>query len=199
MKNKKILAIVGIGVIVFILVFFVFPLSKTKTNNPSSSHRSLKSNKTSSKHYFTTAKEAYKLSQKKASQWDKNAYLIDIEQFMGSDRKDGKTDFWEFKYTSDDKKTAYRVKVADGKVTAAGEYAGRDKKYLGRVPDNWIDSDQAIKIALDNLKEIKCKSYWLGLSGKEWSVKCRKVEGGKPRWVEIDAVTGKFIRFRDTY
>ena len=201
MKDRKVLIIGVVGLVILgSMVFSRSNRNKTETGRVSrkESSRVVKRKKGSSKTYVT-ARQAYEAAKKEVMKWDKDAYLIDVEQFMGSNRTDGKTDFWEFKFASNNKETAYKVKVADGKVSAAGEYAGRDKKFLGRVPDNWIDSNQAMKIALDNLKEIQCRSYWLGLSGEKWRVKCSRVEGGTPRWVDIKAVSGEFLRFRDDY
>ncbi len=201
MKDRKVLIIGGVGLVILgLMVFSRSNKNETETGGVSTreSRQVTKTSKNSTDVYLT-ARQAYELAKKKAREWDKDAYLIDVEQFMGSNRTDGKTDFWEFKFASNNKETAYKVKVADGKVSAAGEYAGRDKKFLGKVPDNWIDSNQAMKIALDNFKEIQCRSYWLGLSGEKWRVKCSRVEGGKPRWIDIEAVSGKFLRFKDDY
>lgn len=89
--------------------------------------------------------------------------------------------------------------VSGGKIlqTLEGKYTKQDA-----VTGEWIDSTVAVDGACNHFGEKPVKNYWLGLSGSSgiasWSVKCDHSEG-KPTWVEVNALTGEFIKIWEGY
>ncbi len=148
---------------------------------------------------YMSAKEAYKIAEESAKKWDGNAYLVSLDNFSGSKKADGTAEVWIFKFGSDAKNddgyTLYRVRVNSGEVVSAYEDTVYSKP--SKVVASWIDSDKAMEKALPHFEGLTCLSYWLGLAGEKWNIKCSK-EGG-PTWVYLNASTGAFIKTREGY
>ena len=144
-----------------------------------------------------TAKEAYKVALKEASSWDKNAYLIQLDTFVKAE-KDGKSDLWTFKFLSDSKQKVIRIWVNPHGVHHKEPTSAQRYKDYKKLSDKWFDSDKAIELASKYFKGSECRSYWLALSNDEWTVKCSRKKG-RPVWVSINSLTGKFISKRTGY
>ena len=65
---------------------------------------------------------------------------------------------------------------------------------------DWIDTSEAISTANPYFEGETIKNYWFGLGKKDemlvWYIKC-DYEEKAPTWVEINALTGEFLRTRE--
>jgi len=75
-------------------------------------------------------------------------------------------------------------------------------KERDTITGEWIDTPKAMDIALKYFEEKPIKNYWLGIGNNEgtiiWYIKCDHEEG-VPTWVDINALTGEFIKTRAGY
>jgi len=144
-----------------------------------------------------TAKQAFELAEKEAKKWDKDAFLIKVSNFFGSEESDGLSDIWTLKFASPNKDNdRLEITVSNGKVFRQEE----SKNYMQPHPvvDNWIDSPEAMKVVRQYCQAEETENYWLGLGINTWSVKCKR-PGKKPLWVDVNATTGEFIKTREGY
>jgi hypothetical protein len=144
-----------------------------------------------------TAKQAFELAEKEAKKWDKDAFLIEVSNFFGSEESDGLYSTWTLKFASPNKDNdRLEITVSDGKIFRQEER----KNYMQPHPvvDNWIDSPEAMKIVRQYCQTEETENYWLGLGINTWSIKCKR-PGKKPFWVDVNATTGEFIKTREGY
>lgn len=139
-----------------------------------------------------SAQKAYQIAQSYAKKWAQDAVLVDVSNFI-SDSNNGLADLWTFIFRSPQKgeSDGYEVWIADGELSREETTPTR---FLEPVENNWLDSDVIAQKSQEHFQGLTCKNYWYGLSGNTWTVKCDKEGGGKPKWVELNAVTGEFIK-----
>ena len=154
--------------------------------------------KEKSQPHSISARNAYQIAQSYAKKWAQDAVLVDVSNFI-SGSNDGLADLWTFTFRSPQKgeSDGYEVWIADGKFSR--EEIGTSTRFLNPVENNWLDSDVIAQKAQEYFQGLTCKNYWYGLTGNTWKVKCSKEGGGKPKWVELNAVTGEFIKTWEDY
>ena len=148
------------------------------------------------KHIYINAKKAYEITKQKAQSWSNDVKVIEISSFADTDKDNGTAIRWEIRYYSPSQNKDYSIYVTDAELGA-----GREKSHskgLEEITENWINSDKAMEYALKYLNGEQCRSYWLGLSGNRWNIKCSR-QDKEPKWVKIDATTGEKISERVGY
>ena len=144
-----------------------------------------------------TAREAFRIALPKAQEWSSDAALMEITNYMGSkNRTDGRAAVWTFEFGSSGAKRL-EVYVRKGEVSRTL----KKNKYVKEdaIIGEWIDSPEAMDIALKHCGEEPVKNYWLGLSTDldgtiSWVVQCQRNKG--PVMVDINALTGEVIETR---
>jgi len=144
-----------------------------------------------------SARRAYQIAQSYAEEWAQDAVLVDVSNFIG-DSNNGLADQWTFIFRSPQKgeSDGYEVWIIDGEFSREETTSTR---FLEPVENNWLDSDVIAQKSQEYFQGLTCKNYWYGLTGDTWKVKCSKEGGGKPKWVELNAITGEFIRTWEDY
>ena len=198
MKNNLKIIIPAIVVSFGLLGWFVLGRTPKETKTTSSTSKTVeKIKKEKSQSQPLSARKAYQIAQPYAKKWAQDAVLVDVSNFT-SDSNDGLADLWTFTFRSPQKgeSDGYEVWIADGELSREENTSTR---FLEPVEDSWLDSDAIAQKSQEHFQGLTCKNYWYGLSGNTWTVKCDKEEGGKPKWVELNAVTGEFIRTWEDY
>ncbi len=138
---------------------------------------------------FVSARRAYFIALKGADEWDSDVKLLQINDFLGTSRKDGLSPRWRVLFFFGSKNKAYEVNVFHGKILGQNDSKA---KNLEPISNKWIDSDKAMMEASKHFSGLSCQKYEQKLSGNVWQVKCftSKTEYTT---VSIDALTGKFI------
>jgi len=146
-----------------------------------------------------TSREAFQIAEPVAVNWSSDAVLVDLSNFRGSSEPDGRAIRWKLEFNSADRNQEFEVHVSAGKIlqTMEERYKKRDA-----VTGDWIDSPEAMKIAHPYFGDEPVRNYWLGLSSHEgtvsWYIKCKHHQG-TPIWVQLNALTGEFIKTREGY
>ena len=177
---------------------FILGCTPKKTKIPSSTIKTTKKiKKGKSQSQPISARKAYQIAQPYAKKWAQDAVLVDASNFI-SDSNNGVADQWAFIFRSPQKgeSNGYEVWIIDGEFSREENTPTR---FLKVVENNWLDSDVIAQKAQEHFQGLTCKNYWYGLSGNTWQVKCSKEGGGKPKWVEFNAVTGEFIKTWEDY
>ena len=142
-----------------------------------------------------TAKEAAKLAESVGKHWAGDAYLLSVETFGDTERKDGKANHWAIEFFSVGKNMVGEVDVIGGEANQRVDE--KNPFHPQKLPTDWLDSPKIMKVALTKCP-AKTVSYWLGLRNKKWVVKCRQKEA-EPFWVDIDASSGQILSTRTGY
>ncbi len=146
-----------------------------------------------------TAREAFRIAQEAVKDWASDAVLVNLTNFRGTSLSDGRSVRWKFEFNSISMKKELEVHISRGKIlqTMEEKYKKRDA-----ITGEWIDTPKAMAIALKYFHDKPIKNYWFGIGNNEgtivWYVKCDYDEG-VPTWVNIDALTGEFIKTREGY
>jgi len=146
-----------------------------------------------------TAWEAFHIAQKEAKDWVSDAVFVDLSNFRGTSLSDGRAVRWKLEFNSESLKKELEVHVSRGKIlqTMEEKYKKRDA-----ITGEWIDTPKVMEIALKYFTDKPIKNYWFGISSNKgittWYVKCDYNEG-VPSWVNINALTGEFIKTREGY
>ena len=147
-----------------------------------------------------TAREAFRIAQETAKDWASDAVLVNLTNFRGTSLSDGRSVRWKFEFNSISMKKELEVHISRGKIlqTMEEKYKKRDA-----ITGEWIDTPKAMAIALKYFHDKPIKNYWFGIGNNEgtivvWYVKCDYNEG-VPTWVNINALTGEFIKTREGY
>ena len=196
--------VISIAVVSLVLGgYFAFSrLSSRANKTPKSAQEIIKKAKKSVKNKVKerpiSARKAYKIAKPYGKKWAQDAVLIDVANFIG-DKNDGLADIWIFSFSSSAKgeNKGYKVTIADEKFSQ--DDTNVSTRFLKPVEDNWIDSDVAAQKAKKYFEGLVCKNYWYGLTGDTWKIKCSKKGGGEPKWVELNALTGEFIKTWEDY
>jgi len=196
--------VISIAVVSLVLGgYFAFSrLSSRASKTPKSAQEIIKKTKKSVKNKVKerpiSARKAYKIAKPYGKKWTQDAVLIDVTNFIG-DKNDGLAAIWVFSFSSSAKgeNKGYEVTIADEKFSR--DDTNVSTRFLKPVEDNWIDSSVAAQKAQKYFEGLVCKNYWYGLTGDTWKIKCSKKGGGKPKWVELNALTGEFIRTWEDY
>ena len=147
----------------------------------------------------TTAREAFNIAEKEAIDWASDAVLVDLSNFRGTSLSDGKSIRWSFEFNSADLEKVFEVSVYKSKVFQTSEGKFRERDIL---EGDWIDTPEAMEVANLYFEGKAIKNYWFGLGEKDemliWYIKC-DYEAGVPTWVEINALTGEFLKTREGY
>ena len=198
MKNNLKIIIPAIIVAVGLLGWLVIGRTPKETKIPSSAPKKAeKIKKKKGQSQPLSARKAYQIAQSYAKKWAQDAVLVDVSNFF-SESNNGLADQWAFIFRSPQKGEGkgYEVWIIDGELSREETTSTR---FLEPVADNWLDSDVIAQKAQEYFQGLTCKNYWYGLSGNTWQVKCSKEGGGKPKWVELNAVTGEFIKTWEDY
>ncbi len=198
--NTKILgflALISVLVIGMVLMSGCAPKMGSRSTSGSTS----RSTASSSSSGDLTAQEAFDKAFSKAKKWSSDAELVSMDNFAGSSETDGKAGRWIVKFNSKKKNKGFVVHVVSGgKILQKSE----EDLYTNREPikGKWMDSPEAVSIALKNGGGKSVRSTWLGLGaykGKAfWTVKFSH-NSGQPSWVKIDAESGKVTRTWEGY
>jgi len=146
-----------------------------------------------------TAREAFRIAQIMAKDWESDAALVNLTNFRGTSLSDGRSVRWKLEFNSISMKKELEVHISRGKIlqTIEEKYKERDV-----ISGEWIDTPKAMDIALKYFNDKPIKNYWFGIGNNEgtivWYVKCDYNEG-VPTWVNINALTGEFIQTREGY
>jgi hypothetical protein len=145
-----------------------------------------------------SAKKAYSVALPVAKRFSSDSVLVDLN--TTGVQADGKSRSWYALFYSASRKTNFKINIVAGYMrTEEG-----DKKKTDPIADGWIDSTDVAPVALPKFKEMGELSepdYFIALkSGKNnkhaiWSMNCRVGEN-RTLTVDIDAVTGEFIKTR---
>ncbi len=191
-----------VSVLLIILLFIPLIFSGWKVNKQSKISEEKDSNtSTNSTVKYITAKKAFELVLKRGKQWANDSMFVELDNFAGTKRTDGKTDIWIVEFYSKEKNKILEISVIDGgkKITTRETPMYSKQK---EIKNGWMDSDKAMKIALEAYGKNDFEDCWMGLAnGKkapEWNIKFRRKDK-KPFWVYIDAITGKVIDTRIGY
>ncbi len=198
MKTYKFQVIILLVILLF--VTSIFSGCKTVKQGETSGEKGPNVSINSAVEYIT-AKKAFELASKKGKQLADDSVLTELNNFAGTKRTDGLARVWRVEFYSDEKKEILEISVIDGgkKISTDQTPTHSGQKVL---KGNWIDSDKAMKIALEAYGKNDFEDCWMGLAnGKkapEWNIKFRRKDK-KPFWVYIDAITGKVIDTRIGY
>ena len=157
------------------------------------------------------ARKAYIVARKELKAKGKSDYqLYYLTSGPDINRKTGSSAYWEYRFRSKDRKKVFEVVVEGGKVALSKESSikktrkGKPKKPAEPIPDNWLDSSQAIEIAEANFgklqkgKSVTEKAFWMELIGNGvnsyWQVQYGTTYLGKDmKAVRVHSVTGKLL------
>jgi len=146
-----------------------------------------------------SAKKAYSIALPAAINFSSDSVLVDLN--TTGVQADGKSRTWYALFYSASKKTNYKINIVEGNIDRTEE---GDKKKTDPIADGWIDSTDVPAVALpkfNEMGEVLEPDYFIALkSGKNnrsaiWSMNCRVGEY-RTLTVDVDAVTGKFIKTR---
>ena len=198
MKNNLKIIVPVIIVSLGLLGWAVLGRTPKETKTNSSVIKTVKKNKKErAQSQPFTARKAYQIAQSYAKKWAQDAVLVDVSNFI-SESNDGLANQWAFTFRSPQKgeSDGYEVWIIDGEFSREETTSTR---FLKPVENGWLDSDVIAQKAQEYFQGLTCKNYWYGLTGNSWKVKCSKEGGGKPKWVELNAVTGEFVRTWEDY
>ncbi len=148
-----------------------------------------------------TAKDAFKFAQDKGKNWASDSVFVSIHNYAGTKNQDGKADIWIAKFYSRARKKVLKITISEnGSKISTDEVPMHST--VKAVKGNWINSDQAMKIAISRYEDKEFEDCWMSLlqgeNVPEWNIKFRRKDK-EPFWVEIDATTGKLIKTRTGY
>lgn len=186
-----IVASVGLGV-------FVFMNNRNPAGLPAANLPDSKPTPDMTKNTLS-AKKAYSVALPAAKKFSSDSVLVDLD--TTGVQADGKSRTWYALFYSASKETNFKINIVEGNIDKTEE---GDKKKTDPIADGWIDSTHVPAVALPKFKEIgevPEPDYFIALkSGKNnksaiWSMNCRVGEY-RTLTVDVDAVTGKFIKTR---
>jgi hypothetical protein len=192
MKTQKLFAAIGILALVGAGATFVLAGKSSAAAAPASPGNPLADITGST----MTAKQGYRIALREAQKFSPDSYLVDLSTV--NVRKDGTSKTWFVLFYSPAKKTHYRVNIREGNVERA--YVRSDNKTR-QVSGNWLDSSDVSKAAISRCGAVTKDEYFFSLDQNardqypKWSV-CCMVGENKSLFVEINALTGEFVRIR---